>query len=151
MLNIIHMGNLVEVLSKSDKFKALTDVIKVAGLIDMLSSSGPYTLLAPTDSAFARSPRSTISNLVQDVGKLKIALLNHVIDGMMDSKSILDRLNEKNSIEIKTIGGAKFTFRNTGILKRHLTINGATIVSVDLPASNGVIHTIDKILLKNSI
>lgn len=143
------MEDLVEVLSKSDKFKALTEAIKVSGLIDMLSSDGPYTLLAPTDSAFARSSRSSIDSLLHDEAKLRKTLLHHVILGKMDTESITHDMKNKDSMEVKTLCGGRIVFRINGILKRCVSINGATIVSTDLSASNGIIHTIDRLLLKS--
>lgn len=144
------MGDLVEVLSKSDKFKALSDAIKVSGLIELLSSDCPYTIFAPTDSAFARAPRSSIDELLNDEQKLRKTLLGHVIVGKLDSSAITRELKNRNTLEVKTLCGGKIVFRINGILNRYIAINGATLVSADLPASNGIIHTIDRLLLKNS-
>lgn len=140
------MGNLVEVLGKSDKLKGVTDAMKIAGLVDLLSEDGPYTVLAPNDEAIAQVPRSYFNALLENHVRLVRGVKYHVIKGEITSKDIEEMLEGKEALEIETLSGDKVTFNSSGDLKVHYTVNNATIVSMDLRADNGVIHTIDKVL-----
>lgn len=140
------MGNIVEVLAKSDKFKGVTDAIKIAGLVELLSSKGPFTILAPHDEAVAQVPRSYFRNLISNRKGLAEIVKYHILQGEFTAKDIENKLNEKDSLEMETLSGEKVSLRFTGDLRKHYTVNKATIVSMDLRADNGVIHTLDTVL-----
>lgn len=142
------MGNLIEVLSKSDKFKFLSDAIKVSGMSEILSSEGPYTLLAPTDYAFAKSSRKDLSELMENREKLRSALMNHTLKGSMSLDQIIEKLGDRTYLELRTLGGEKVTLKNNGVLKKEVVINGATVVTANLEAGNGIIHAVDGFLVK---
>lgn len=143
------MGSLIEVLGHSGKLKGMADAIKIAGLVDMLNSDGPFTILAPNDEAIAQVPRSYFNTLLEDKNKLKDAVLFHVIEGDLDSTNLEEMLASSESVEIQTMEGHKVVFRRSGTLRRHFTVNEATIASTDLKADNGIIHTIDAVLFVN--
>ena len=121
------------------RFATLTRYIERAGLADTLSNWGPFTIFAPTDAAFARLPRRTTTALLADSARLRKLLLSHIFVGSAFKHHILG-LREAIMIQGDTVririadGGARLNER-------------ANITSWTLRASNGVIHTIDRVLL----
>lgn len=140
------MGNLIEIIMGSGKLKGVTDAIKIGGLVDMLSTDGPYTILCPHDEAFAQIPRSVYNSFLENRNDLVKLINYHIIKGNLTSKGIDEKLKNSDSSEIETLGGRKVVFKYSGALKHHFTVNSATIVSTDLRADNGIIHIIDKVL-----
>lgn len=145
------MDSLIDVLSKSDKFKALTDAIKIAGMVDILSSDGPYTILAPTDEAVAQVPKSVFSALLENRDELIKSVKYHIIEGNLNSRKLLMKFKSATTVEVSTMEGQKVIFRVSGILKRHFMVDDATIISTDIKASNGFIHAIDAVLFRKKL
>ena len=118
--------------------KTLASLLQAAGLVDTLKTGGPFTVLAPTDAAFAKVPKATLDALAADPAKLKAVLLYHVISGSVPSSEVVKLTSAKTlngaKVAIKVEGGAVF-------------VNGAKVVTPDVMASNGVIHVIDTVLL----
>ena len=132
-------GNIVQVAVAAGSFKTLVSLVKSAGLVGALSGKGPLTVFAPTDAAFAKVPKATLTALGKDKAKLKAVLLYHVVSGKVTSKQVVKLTSAKTlngaSIKNKVVGGK-------------VKLNGSTTVTaVDVAASNGVIHVIDKVLL----
>lgn len=125
---------------KAGKFNTLLAAVKAAGLAETLSGEGPFTVLAPTDEAFAALPEGTVETLLKPENKQKlIAVLKyHVISGRVYSQQAL------KSGSAKTLQGAKVSFDKNG---KQATVNGAKLVATDVDASNGVIHVIDAVIL----
>lgn len=128
-----------EVLAKSDSFTTLEKAIQAAGLEDTLKGAGPYTIFAPSDAAFAALPPETLNQLLQPENKetLKKILSYHVVPSSMTSANIAPG-------SVKTVEGQSVTIANDA---QGITVDGAKVVEPDISASNGVIHTIDKVLL----
>lgn len=141
------MGNLIETIGGSAKLKGVADAIKIGGMVDLLSTDGPYTLLCPHDEAFAQFPRSSFNSLLENRDELVRVIKYHVIRGKLTSKDIEEKMKEYGTFEIETLEGHKMIFKYSGTLKHHFTVNDSTIVSTDLRADNGIIHIIDKVLL----
>ena len=136
----------MEVMARSGKFKALSDAIKIAGLVDALNTEGPFTVLAPTDEAVAQVPKSEFTALLEDKDKLRQAVKYHLLEGTIDSRKMLEMLKSNSKVDFPTLSGHKLTFSQTGIFKKHIQVNSATIIASDIVAKNGIIHAIDSVL-----
>ena len=133
-------GTIVDVAVSAGSFKTLVAAVKAAGLADTLSGKGPFTVFAPTDAAFAKLPAVAVDTLLkpENKEKLKAILLYHVVAGDVKSTDL------KDGESVKTVGGKSITVH---IANGVVTINDATVVKADIPASNGTIHVIDTVLL----
>jgi len=131
------MKNIVETAAASDQFKTLVAAVKAVGLVETLQGSGPFTVFAPTDDAFAKLPAGTVEGLLKDLPKLKSVLTYHVVAGKVMAKDVAGVKSAK------TVQGAELRVdANHGV-----KINNATVTKADIEASNGVIHVIDTVLL----
>lgn len=137
-------GTLVEVLTADGRFKNLLAALDIAGLSDALAAGGPYTVMAPTDAAFAALPAGALDALIAQLrsnpeGQLFDILRYHVARGELLSGDI------ENGLEVQTLQGntVKFEVDADG----NLTVNGAAISGQDILASDGVIHAIDAVIL----
>jgi len=113
-------------------------LVQQAGLAGTLSTGGPYTVFAPTDAAFAKVPKKTLSALAADPAKLKAVLLYHVAQGKVTAAQVSRRSS------ITTLEGATVRIKVTG---RTVKVNNARVVKPDVAASNGVIHVINRVLI----
>lgn len=132
-------GTIVEVAATNGSFNTLVAAIKAAGLVETLSEKGPFTVFAPTDKAFEALPKGTVESLLKPENKAKLQkiLTYHVVSGEVTSNMI-------KSGDVNTVEGSPVSVSvNDGKLK----VGSANIISVDVDASNGVIHVIDKVLL----
>src|SRR3954447_17516151 len=118
-------------------FKTLAAALKAAGLVDTLKGAGPFTVFAPTDAAFAKLPAGTVETLLKPENKeqLTAVLTYHVVPGKIMAA------DAAKASEAKTVNGAPLKIAASG---DKVTINDANVVKADIPASNGVIHVIDK-------
>jgi uncharacterized surface protein with fasciclin (FAS1) repeats len=130
--------DIVDVAVGAGSFNTLVAAVQAAGLVEVLKRPGPLTVLAPTDEAFAKIPKADLDALMKDKAKLSSVLQYHVLTGNVstaDLKIMKDfGTAQGQRIQISAAGGS-------------LKINNATIVKPDVPASNGVIHVIDTVLL----
>lgn len=118
-------------------FNTLVDAIGKTDLHEKLAS-GSFTLLAPTDNAFRDISKAQLDALMADKEKLTAVLSNHLIEGKLSAaelKSAKPKTLSGTSLEVKSVDGK-------------LKVNGAIVVKPDVPASNGVIHGIDKVFLR---
>jgi uncharacterized surface protein with fasciclin (FAS1) repeats len=135
-------GTITEVASTNDKLKTFVTALKAAGLEKVLSGKGPYTVFAPTDEAFAAVPPEALQDLLKKENQSKLGQLlkYHVVSGNVGSTDIKPGETatlQGNPVDIK-VDGAK------------VMINDANVVEADVPASNGVIHLIDKVILPSA-
>jgi transforming growth factor-beta-induced protein len=135
-------GNIAEVAAAAGNFETLLAAVEAAGLVDALTSEGPFTVFAPTDEAFAALPEGTIESLLADPeGALTQILLYHVVPGKVMSTDLSDGMTAE------TLQGSPVTFSiKDGVVK----VNDATVIAADIEASNGVIHVIDAVILPPS-
>ncbi|WP_017654780.1 fasciclin domain-containing protein [Fortiea contorta] len=136
--------NLVQQLQSSanqGQFQTLAKAVQAAGLTDRLSAPGPYTVFAPTDAAFAALPKTTLDNLLKPANKQKLVQLlsYHVIPGRITA-------TELKSGQVKTLEGSPVTIK-VDRASNTITVNGATVAQADIPASNGVIHIVDQVIV----
>src|SRR6476646_10548640 len=121
-------------------FNTLVAAVKAAGLVETLKGPGPFTVCAPTDEAFAKLPAGTLESLLKPENKerLRNILLYHVVAGKVMARDVMKmdsaKTAEGEGLDIKTMDG--------GVM-----VNNAHVVKTDIPASNGVIHVIDAVLL----
>jgi uncharacterized surface protein with fasciclin (FAS1) repeats len=130
--------DIVDTAVASGKFNTLVKAVGAAGLVDALKGTGPFTVFAPTDAAFAALPAGTLDGLLKDPAALKKVLLYHVLSGEVMAAQV------KDGMTANTLEGAPVKFAvSNGAVK----INDANIVTTDIKTSNGVIHVIDKVIL----
>ena len=143
VIDSVLLPNSEDLLSTAEhagNFKTLLAAIEAAGLDSALSADGPFTVLAPTDDAFAALPQGTVESLLQPENKDKLQqiLKLHVVPGRVyqDQAAQLKNATALSGSELK------FRIKNGG-----LQVNEAAILATDLDSSNGVIHVIDRVLL----
>jgi transforming growth factor-beta-induced protein len=123
----------------SESAKTLAAAVTAAGLVGTLKGTGPYTVFAPTDAAFAAIQKD-VDNLLKPENKAKLSkiLTYHVVSG----KTMAADLHDGQMIT--TVEGTKLKVTIKG---GKVMINGANVISADIPASNGVVHLIDKVVM----
>ena len=122
----------------------LVSAVQAAGLVDTLRSTGPFTVFAPDDEAFAKLPQGTFDSLLKDVPKLKAVLMYHVVAG----KLTVDEIGQMNNA--KTIQGQEVKIdAHKWHLHMNPKINDANITSKDIVADNGMIHVLNRVLMPN--
>jgi uncharacterized surface protein with fasciclin (FAS1) repeats len=109
--------------------------------VETLQGEGPFTVFAPTDEAFAKLPEGTVEGLLQDTEALTRILTYHVVAGEVTSDQVV-KLDEAETVAGIT---APVEVRNGEVY-----VGGAKVVTVDIQASNGVIHVIDTVMLPAS-
>lgn len=131
---------LVEIAASNKSFRTLVAAVEAADLTDALSGDGPFTVLAPTDAAFAKLPRGALANLLKPENKQKLIqiLKYHVIAGRASAAEAIVLRNAK------TLLGKEVNFEYSG---GRLRVQGAHVVLADVFGRNGVIHAIDTVLL----
>ncbi len=132
------VGNIVEVARGAGSFDTLLAAAEAADLVDALSGDGPLTVFAPTDAAFEALPEGTVDALLDDPEELAAVLSYHVVGERVVSMDIED------GTEVDTLLGPWLTASVDGST---VSIEGATVTSADVLASNGVIHVIDSVLM----
>ena len=130
--------NIVNVASNAGNFNTLLKAAVEAGLANTLSEDGPFTVFAPTDSAFEKLPDEVIISLLKKENKDKLVsiLKFHVIAGIYPS----DKLP---LLPLKTLNGQDVNFK---VDNGDIFINGAKVLKANIKASNGIIHVIDGVL-----
>jgi uncharacterized surface protein with fasciclin (FAS1) repeats len=141
------MKNIVEIAMEAGNFKTLVTAVKAAGLVEVLSGPGPFTVFAPTDEAFSKLPKGTVEALLKDIPKLKAILTYHVVQGKYMSSQVMELLKQNKEVKVNTVQGAPITLSLKGTMRKTLHVNDAQVIKADIEASNGVIHVIDKVIL----
>jgi uncharacterized surface protein with fasciclin (FAS1) repeats len=136
------MADLLETAAQAGSFKTLLEALQFAELTDTLKSPGPFTVLAPTDEAFAQLPEGTLESLKQDLSKLKQVLFYHVLYGDVRSDDLAE-IDEAPTLEGSVIAVEHSSTGNNG----GVTVNGANVTQTDILTDNGVIHVIDAVLI----
>jgi len=144
--------NIIENAINSQDHTTLVAAVKAAGLVETLQGKGPFTVFAPTNSAFARLPAGTVDNLVQPENKSTLTkiLTYHVVAGRVDSKELMQRIKKgKGTATLTTVEGGKlWVMEKDGKLwLKDEQGNVAQITISDVYQSNGVIHVIDTVVM----
>jgi transforming growth factor-beta-induced protein len=130
---------IVQIAQANPDFSTLVSAVSAAGLVETLSGPGPFTVFAPTNAAFAALPAGTLDALLADpTGDLTAILKLHVVSGAVDAAAATAAAGGT----VETLGGPVAVTESGG----KLMIGGATIVTTDIKASNGIIHVIDAVI-----
>lgn len=140
VVNLPTSQNLLDTAAANGSFKTFGKAVEHAGMSDTLRGSGPFTVFAPTDSAFDALPAGKLDSLFQPENKQElVSLLNyHVVNGR---KTVADIGKWENA---RTLNGQPAPIKSSG---ETVSIDGATVTAADISSSNGVIHGIDKVNL----
>jgi len=130
----------------------LVAAVKAAGLVDTLKGTGPFTVFAPTNAAFAALPKGTVEGLLKPEKKADLTkvLTYHVVAGNLDSTALLARIKQGGGKAVlTTVQGETLTARQAG---KGITVTDskggtAHVTIADVRQSNGVIHVVDKVLM----
>ncbi len=129
--------NLADSVAKNPSLSTFNTLVAQAGMSETLKSGGPFTVFAPTNEAFKAVPAATLADLSKHPEKLKDVLSYHVTPGKLMAADI------KNS-NVKSLGGATLALAKAG---EFVIVETGTVVKADLGATNGVVHTIDTVLM----
>ena len=145
-------GDIVGVAAGSKDHTTLVAAVKAADLVATLQSAGPFTVFAPTNSAFDKLPDGTVATLLKPENKAALAsiLTYHVVAGNIDAAAVLAAIKSGNGKAVlTTVNGVKLTASLKGGSVFLTDENGgeAKVTATDLKASNGVIHVIDTVVM----
>jgi uncharacterized surface protein with fasciclin (FAS1) repeats len=146
-------GTVVAVAQGNPDFSTLVSAVVAADLAGTLGGTGPFTVFAPTNAAFAKLPAATLSTLLTSAGKADLTriLTYHVVAGRVDAAALTQQIQAGG-------GSAALTTVQGGTLMARIGTDGAVtltdskggvsrVVQTDVPASNGVIHAIDTVVM----
>lgn len=143
--------NIVENAVNSKAHTTLVAAVKAAGLVETLQGKGPFTVFAPVNDAFENLPAGTVETLLKPENKatLQKVLTYHVVAGNLDFNALAKKI-KKGEKTLKTVSGGTLTLMMNG--PRNIVIkdengNTANINTYDVYQSNGVIHSVDAVLL----
>jgi uncharacterized surface protein with fasciclin (FAS1) repeats len=130
----------------------LVAAVKAAGLVDTLKGNGPFTVFAPTNTAFSALPAGTVDTLLkpENKGTLTTVLTYHVVPGRVDAAALATQIKAGGGrAMLKTASGGTLTasMRGNDVLITDGKGNAAVVTTADVYQSNGVIHVVDKVLL----
>ena len=143
-------GNCVVVASGNKNFSTLVALVKQAGLVKTLSGKGPFTIMAPTNAAFAKLKRTapdTFKAVTTDKALLTTVLTYHVIPGKVPAKAAIAVAKKNGSV--KTVQGERIKLSLKG---SSLFLNGnSKVIAPNVNCSNGIIHGINNVLVPPSL
>lgn len=146
--------NIVETAVGSADHTTLVAAVKAAGLVDTLSGTGPFTVFAPTNAAFAKLPAGTVDTLLkaENKGQLTKVLTYHVVSGKVSSTELVKMIKAgKGKAELKTVAGGTLTatLKGKGVQLKDEKGGVSMVAVADLNTTNGFIHVIDTVVLPN--
>lgn len=145
--------NIVQNAVNSKDHTTLVAAVKAAGLVDTLSSPGPFTVFAPVNAAFTKLPAGTVESLLKPENKdtLTKVLAYHVVPGRMTAVNLMKAVKDgEGEAKLKTVAGEDIIVKQAGPGKLSITDSKGDVAMVtiaDVLQSNGVIHVIDTVLL----
>jgi len=144
--------NIIDNAVNSKDHTTLVAAVKAAGLVETLQGAGPFTVLAPTNNAFAKVPKEALNNLMLPENKAQLAsiLTYHVIPGKWSAAQITKAIKDgKGTYVAKSVQGGNLTFWMKGkdVYVKDVKGNSAKVTVADVNQSNGVIHVIDAVLM----
>lgn len=129
--------SVADTLAARPQLSTLNGLVAKAGLVDTLKGTGPFTVFAPSNEAFAKVPSATMQALAADPAKLKAVLTYHVVAGKVMAADV------KNG-NSKTVNGANLALSKAG---EFVTVEDALVQTADISATNGVVHIVDSVLI----
>ena len=133
-------ASVADTIAAKSELSTLNSLVVRAGLTDTLKGTGPFTVFAPNNAAFAKVPAKTMDDLGKDPAKLKAVLTYHVVPG----KLMAAEVKNGNS---KTVNGANLALSKAG---NFVTVEDGMVQTADVSATNGVVHIIDTVLIPPS-
>lgn len=145
-------GTIVDVAVGNEDFSTLVTAVKAADLVSALQGDGPFTVFAPTNSAFGKIDSNTLSSLLESKNQEALAniLTYHVVAGKLTANDVVAALKKGNGkVELKALNGEVLTVmqKDEKIWLKDAKGNYSEIVATDVMASNGVIHVIDTVVM----
>lgn len=134
---IMPKRDIIEAARAAGSFTTLLTAIEAAGLTDTLRGDGPFTVFAPTNDAFAKLPKETLDALLKDKARLTSILTYHVVPGKVLAADVV------KLTEAKTVQGQSVRISAAD----GVTVDKAKVLKTDVPATNGVIHVIDTVII----
>jgi uncharacterized surface protein with fasciclin (FAS1) repeats len=131
------MPTIVDVAVQAGSFKTLVQAVQAAGLVETLNGTGPFTVFAPTDDAFAQIPQETLQAVLADKEKLTAILTYHVVPGKLMAADVA------KSTQLQTVQGQSIKVSTEGGVR----VDDANVIQTDIEADNGVIHVIDRVIM----
>lgn len=129
--------SVADTIATKPELSTLNNLVVKVGLTDTLKGTGPFTVFAPTNAAFAKVPAKTMEDLGNDPAKLKAVLTYHVVPGKVMAADV------KNG-NAKTVNGANLALSKAGDF---VTVEDGMVQTADLSATNGVVHIVDSVLI----
>lgn len=136
----LNLKSVVDVANANPQFSAFADAMKKAGLANVLSNAGPFTVFVPTNAAFNKVEPAALNSLLNQPELLKRVLLYHVVAGRHPS----NKLSTLNGHGLSTIQGSSLPVHTSN---GRLCVGDAVVLQADIRAQNGVIHAIDTLLV----
>lgn len=132
--------DVIQTLNGAGTFSTFTKLLADAGLTETLKGPGPFTVFAPTDEALSKLPAGRLDALTKDKNALRQAMLYHIVAGRLTSADVA-KLNGRGARTME-LSEAKVSMMGTTIM-----INNAHVVTPDMAARNGIIHSIDGLIM----
>jgi uncharacterized surface protein with fasciclin (FAS1) repeats len=126
-----------DALARDPQLSTLAGLVQKAGLTDTLRGAGPFTVFAPTNDAFKAVPQKTLEELAANPARLRAVLTYHVLPAKVSSAEV-------KVGNVKTVAGGNLALSKAGAF---VTVEEAMVQTADIAATNGVIHTIDRVLI----
>jgi uncharacterized surface protein with fasciclin (FAS1) repeats len=148
--------SVLDLADNSNDLTTLSVAIRQAGLADALQAEGPYTVFAPTNSAFEALPQGTLESLLRPENNQELAslLAYHVLPAEIMSEDIFREIEQDGGqYGVRTVAGRDLILERNDdgqVIVRDESGNTANVVTADVDASNGVVHIIDRVLLPSS-
>jgi uncharacterized surface protein with fasciclin (FAS1) repeats len=136
------MSNITQVVNVDKNMTILKKGVIASGLNKILSGTGPFTVFAPSDMAFEKLEKGVLNELLKPENKARLVdVLNyHVVSGKINFKDL------KDGEKLKTFNGKELHIQ---VIDGNVSVEGATIQNRDVQTSNGVIHSLDSVMMKN--
>ena len=134
----VEQYTVVDIIVGSENHNTLEAAVITAGLVDVLSGEGPFTVFAPTDDAFDALPEGALDAVLADMDLLTSILTHHVASGSVMSTDL------SNGMMVTTLNGTELmvSINDNGVM-----IDNAMVTVVDIVADNGIVHVIDAVLI----
>jgi uncharacterized surface protein with fasciclin (FAS1) repeats len=131
-------ADIVDTAVAAGSFNTLVTAVKAADLVDTLKGTGPFTVFAPNDAAFAKVPAADLEALLKDKAALANVLTYHVVAGKVLAADVV-KLTSATTVQGQDL--------KIAVKEAVVYVNGAKVISTDIETSNGVIHVIDAVVL----
>ena len=129
--------SVADTIARDPDLSTLNTLVQQAGLTDTLKAPGPFTVFAPTNEAFKSVPAKTLDELSHNPAKLKAVLSYHVVPSRLTAAEV-------KTVAVKTAQGANIALSKAG---EFVTVEDAMVQHADIMATNGVVHTVDRVLM----